>query len=80
MCGDRNNAPVNRLLDTYPDLVNIVTTPILGNQILDIILTDTHSYYDKALVLPPVQPDRVGFGAPIDHSVAVAHPNLDKSI
>ena len=34
--------------------------------------------YDKAVVLPPLQPDDVRQGRPSDHAVAIARPNIDK--
>ena len=70
---------MDRFTDTYPDLINIVATPTLGTQVLDIIVTDAHAHYDKAVVLPPIQPDRAGFGVSSDHSVAIARANVDKS-
>ena len=64
--------PCDKLCDVYPDLVNLVASPTRGNRILDVIVTDLHPVYDKAVVGPPLQPDTVGRGAPSDHVVAVA--------
>ena len=77
--GDINNLGIDKLLGCYPDLVNIVTSPTHGNRTLDIIVTDLHPWYDKANVLPPVQPDVEGNGRPSDHGVVIARPNQDKS-
>ena len=79
LCGDRNNIPVGKLTGLFPNMVNIVASPTLGSQILDVIVTDLHAVYDKALVLPPVQPDLAGVGAPSDHSVVIAKPNADRA-
>ena len=77
--GDINNLDCGKLCDTFPDLVNLVAAPTRGGRILDVLITNLHTGYDKASVLPPIQPDCVGVGRPSDHSVAVARPNTDKS-
>ena len=59
--------------------MNLVTTPTYGNRILDILATNLHRGYDKAVVLPPIQPDVPGQGADSDHAVAIAKPIADKS-
>ena len=38
-----------------------------------------HSAYDKAQILPPIQPDVVGHGTQGDHFVPIARPNRDKA-
>ena len=70
----------DKLLACYPDLVNIVTIPTHGNKILDVIVTDLHPWYDKAVVSPPIQPDLEGRGRPSDHAVAVARPKRDGAL
>ena len=77
--GDINNLEIQRLLDCFPDTINLVTTPTYGTRILDVLVTNLHPGYDKAVVRPPIQPDVSGHGAQSDHSVAIAFPNLDKS-
>ena len=77
--GDINNLGIERLVGCYPDLVNVVTSPTHGGRILDVVVTDLHPWYDKACVLPPVQPDVEGHGKPSDHAVVIARPNMDKS-
>ena len=76
--GDVNNLDVRKICDTFPDLVNIVSSPTRGNRVLDVLVTNLHCGYDKAVIRPPVQPDKVGQGSASDHAVAVAHPNIDK--
>ena len=78
MGGDINNLECDQICATFPDLVNVVATPTRGNRILDVIVTNLHQSYDKAVILPPIQPDVVGNGVPSDHSVAIARPNVDK--
>ena len=74
-----NNLCVKKLCGTYPDLMNLVASPTRGSRILDVIVTNLHTSYDKAVVLPPLQPDKPGHGVPGDHSMPVARPNLDPS-
>ena len=46
---------------------------------MDVIITNLHLGYDRAVILPPIQPDVVGVGRPSDHAVAVARPNVDSA-
>ena len=67
------------MCSTYPDLINLVASPTGGNKILDVIVLNMHAAYDKAVILPPIQPDVVGRGAISDHSVPLVRPNKDKA-
>ena len=53
--GDINRLPCEKICNTFPDLVNLVATPTRGSKILDVIITNLHSVYDKAVVLPPAR-------------------------
>ena len=44
---------------------------------LDVIITNTHVHYDRAVVGPPIGPDVKGQGVPSDHRVAIARPVAD---
>ena len=44
---------------------------------MDVIVTDAHDSYDRALIGPPIGPDTAGCGAPSDHGVAIARPVAD---
>ena len=57
--GDINKLPCHKICDTFPDLVNLVTEPTRGNKTLDVLISNLHPEYDKAVVLPPLQPDVV---------------------
>ena len=59
--------------------MNLVASPTRGARILDVLVTNLHTSYDKAQILPPIQPDSSDVGAPSDHSVAVARQNIDKA-
>ena len=78
--GDINNLDVTMLCDTFPDLVNMVASPTRGARILDVLISNLHLGYDKAVILPPIQPDVEGVGRPSDHSVAVAKPNTNPAL
>ena len=68
--GDVNNLSVEKLRNCFPDLVNMVAVPTHGSRVLDVVVSDLHVHYDKAVVLPPIQPDDHGHGKPSDHKVA----------
>ena len=53
--------------------------PTHGSRVLDVLVTDKSSGYDKAIILHPIKPDVPGHGHASDHAVVVAKPNLDKS-
>ena len=77
--GDINKLPCDKICNTFPDLVNLVASPTRGNQILDVLVSNLHPAYDKAVVYPPLQPDVAGHGQPSDHAVVIARQNLDKA-
>ena len=60
------------------NMVNLVANPTHRSKILDVIISNLHCEYDKAKILPPIQPDSKNYGKPSDHSVAVARPNVDR--
>ena len=47
--------------------------------VLDVIVSNAHQYYDKAVIYPPVAPDVEGYGVASDQSVAVASQSKDTS-
>ena len=49
ICGDINNLKVERLQEVYADIKNLVADPTRGKKILDVILTNAHKYYDRAV-------------------------------
>ena len=79
MGGDVNNLGIQKLLDCFPDTINLVTKPTYGRPILDVLVTNLHRGYDKAVIRPLIQPDVPGQGVASDHFVALAFPNKDLS-
>ena len=75
--GDINNLPVEKIRCCYPDLKNLVADPTHGSRVLDVVISNLHISYDKAAILPPIQPDDPRHGKPSDHKVAIVRPNLD---
>ena len=67
------------MLNLYPGLKSLVVTPTCNNKALDVIVTNTHRYYDPAVVFPPIHNDVPGCGVPSDHGVAVAMQPVDYS-
>ena len=76
--GDVNNLSIEKLRNCYPDMVNLVTNPTYRTKILDVVVSNLHCEYDKAKILPPIEPDTKNYGKPSDHSVAVVRPNVDR--
>ena len=74
-----NNLDFAKLCNTFVDMVNLVASPTQGNRILDVLITNLHTDYEKATVFPPIQPDNPRNGSPSEHCVAVAPLNLDRS-
>ena len=48
-------------------------------RILDVLVTNLHRGYDKAVIRPLIQPDVPGQGVASDHFVALAFRNKDMS-
>ena len=73
--GDRNSIEISALLSIDPSLRQTVLQPSRGDKILDVIVTNLARYFNEPVIVPPIQPDRPGHGAPSDHSGVVATPN-----
>ena len=77
--GDRNSVPITALLSADPSLRQVVTQPTRGLNILDVICTNLWRYYDEPQIIPPIQPDEYGRGAPSDHLGVLAMPNTTQN-
>ena len=73
--GDRNNLEISALLSVDPSLRQLVHQPTHGQKILDVIVTNLSSYYHEPVTIPPITPDKPGYGAPSDHLGVMASPN-----
>ena len=73
--GDRNEIEIAALQSIDPSLKQIVKKPTRGNRILDVIMTNLHSYYSEPVILPPINPDNEANGVPSDHNGVFAKPS-----
>ena len=71
--GDRNSIEIPALLSIDPALRQIVKVPTRGLRILDVIITNLARYYNDPIMIPPINPNNTGFGAPSDHMGVFAH-------
>ena len=65
--GDRNKMLLKDFSEIDSSLKQMVHKPTRGKNVLDIILTNVHTFYSEAEILPPLQPDTVGIGVQSDH-------------
>ena len=49
-------------------LKQVVKKPTRKKNILDVILTNLHSFYQEPEIIPAIEPDVIGKGEPSDHS------------
>ena len=78
--GDRNSVDMGALLQIDHTLRQAVNKPTRGYKILDVILSNLHSYYDVPEIVPPIPPDVPGKGAPSDHWGVIATPHTNSTI
>ena len=78
--GDRNDLSIPTLLSIDPSLRQTVQHGTRGQKVLDIIITNLSRYYDQPVIIPPLQPDQPGHGAPSDHRGVVATPCSNNSV
>ena len=74
--GDRNEMSISPLLTGLPRLRQLVTKPTCNGEILDVLLTNLHEFYNLPVIIPPVAADNPSQGKPSDHSVPMAVPQL----
>ena len=72
--GDRNSLEISALLSVDPALRQIVHQHTHGYKILDVIATNLVSYHNDPEIIPPINPDRPGYGVPSDHMGVSATP------
>jgi hypothetical protein len=53
LLGDFNNLDISDLLSCH-DLSQVVTTPTRGSAILDLVITNIHSFYDIPTTIAPL--------------------------
>ena len=81
ICGDMNDLKLDPILNLSPQLKQIVDKPTRGSAMLDPVITDLHSYYQKPLIEAPLQPD-TDDGEDSDHNMVLVKPlnNIESKI
>ena len=79
MSGDRNSIDMGALLQIDSSLKQTVNKPTRGYKILDVILSNLHTFYDAPKIVPPIPPDVPGRGSPSDHWGVIATPHTNSS-
>ena len=76
ICGDKNQLNPQQILNLSPGFKQCVEQPTRLNppQVLDVIITDLHKYYQSPIVMDPldVDPDKTGVAS--DHLMVVMSP------
>ena len=75
---DKNSMNISPLLDCGLRLRQIVDKLTRGKKIIDILITNLHSYYQSPVIAPPIQADDPNDGEPSDHSVPICIPHTDR--
>ena len=75
--GDRNNIDMGALLQIDSSIRQAVKKATRGFKILDVILSNLHTYYNEPEIIPPISPDVPGKGAPSDHWGVLAIPHTN---
>ena len=78
--GDINHLKVDRILDSYGALRQIITTATRKSAILDCIITDLHTLYQMPRCLPPLQVDSDKDGSDSDHNIILLPPITSEHI
>ena len=80
MSGDRNDLSIARLLGTDPALSQTVLKGTRGQNILTVILTDLHLFYEEPQIVSPIDvDDPTKPGVPSDHNGVVMTPHTAMS-
>ena len=76
ICGDKNELNHQQILNLSPGLKQCVDQPtrLSPPQVLDVIITDLHKYYQSPVVMDPLEPDPDKAGAASDHLMVVMSP------
>ena len=78
MGGDRNEMDISPILNSGLKLKQMVNFTTHGVKTLDIIIMNTGSLYNSALIVDPINPDDPLNAKPSDHSVPICIPHTDR--
>ena len=76
--GDFNRLNVSEILESYGALKQVCSVPTRKQAILEILITDLHSYYYPPTTLPPLQVDSDMTGKDSDHDMVLYAPISNK--
>ena len=74
--GDLNQLKLDRILDAYGPLRQVITFPSRKSAILEMLITDLHTMYQPPECLAPLQVDDDKTGKDSDHNIALLAPIL----
>ena len=72
--GDLNKLKIDKILDAYGPLRQIITDPTRYSATLENIITDLHTLYQVPQCLPPLQVDQDKVGKDSDHNIVILPP------
>ena len=72
--GDFNRLQINDILDCYGGLRQLVSIPTRKSAILEIVLTDLHSFFHPPTAILPLEVDEDKSGKNSDHNIVVLAP------
>ena len=75
---DRNHMDISPILDSGLKLRQMVSNVTRGKNILDIIIMNTGSYHNSAIIAPPINPDNPLKHKPSDHAVPICNSRIDR--
>ena len=75
---DRNEMDILPVLNCGLKLRQMVNMGTRHGKILDSIIMNMKSYYNSAIIVPPIKPDNPSKGKPSDHWVPVCTPHTDR--
>ena len=75
--GDFNRLDISDILECYGGLRQIVSVPTRKSAILEIILTDLHSYFHPPTTIFPLEVDSDKTGKDSDHNIIVLAPKTN---
>ena len=76
--GDLNRIKIDRILDSYGALRQVISVPTRKQAVLENVITDLHTLYHPPTTLAPLQVDEGAKGKDSDHNVVIMAPLRNK--
>ena len=74
MAGDTNKTPIEDILDCLGTLKNIQVEATRKDEILDLVITDLHTFYLPTATIAPLTVDPECKGKDSDHNIIIFPP------